>query len=147
MNDKKGEAHRWLQQACYDLKAAQWNTDGGFHDTACFLAQQAGEKALKSLMYYQGLRRSALMTHSLVEMVQRSVGNMVELGGLLEEARSLDLHYIPSRYPNGLPSGYPHHFYGQETAKKAIAAAGKIVDFVTEYYRGRGEDELIRTET
>jgi HEPN domain-containing protein len=147
MNDKKGEARRWFQQACHDLKAAQWNTDGGFHDTACFLAQQAGEKALKSLMYYQGLRRSATMTHSLVEMVQQSVGNMVELGGLLEEARSLDLHYIPSRYPNGLPSGYPHHFYGQETAKKAIAAAEKIVDFITGYYRDRGEDELIRTET
>jgi len=26
--------------------------------------------------------------------------------------RRLDLHYISSRYPNGLPAGYPHAFYG-----------------------------------
>ena len=51
---RKAEARRWLQQALYDLKAARWNIQGGFHDTACFLAQQAGEKALKSLLYYVG---------------------------------------------------------------------------------------------
>ena len=45
------EARRWFQQATYDLKAAQWNIEGEFYDTACFLAQQAGEKALKSLLY------------------------------------------------------------------------------------------------
>ena len=67
---RKLEARRWFQQALYDLKATRWNIDGGFHNTACFLAQQAGEKALKSLLYYLGARRPALLTHSLVEMVQ-----------------------------------------------------------------------------
>ena len=58
-----------VPQAFYDLQAARWNIQGGFYDTACFLAQQAGEKALKSLLYYEGARRTALLTHSLVEMV------------------------------------------------------------------------------
>lgn len=80
---RKTEARRWFQQAFYDLQAARWNVKGGFYDTACFLAQQGGEKALTRL---------------------------------LDHARELDLHYIPSRYPNGIPSGYPHQFYSKKVA-------------------------------
>jgi HEPN domain-containing protein len=47
ISKRTSEAKRWYRQAAYDLKAARWNIEGGFHDTACFLAQQAGEKALK----------------------------------------------------------------------------------------------------
>ena len=63
---RRGEARRWYQQARYDLKAARWNMEGEFFDTACFLSQQAAEKSLKSLLYYLGGRRNALMTHSIV---------------------------------------------------------------------------------
>jgi HEPN domain-containing protein len=56
---RKAEAERWFKQAGYDLKAARWNIEGEFHDTACFLAQQAAEKALKSLLYYLGAKRAA----------------------------------------------------------------------------------------
>ncbi|MEE8302551.1 MAG: HEPN domain-containing protein [Candidatus Tectomicrobia bacterium] len=66
---RQAEATRWCQQARHDLAAARWNIQGGFCDTACFLAQQAAEKALKSLLYCLGARRTALLTHSLVEMV------------------------------------------------------------------------------
>jgi HEPN domain-containing protein len=66
---RKTEARRWFQQALYDLKATRWNIEGKFYDTACFIAQQAGEKALKSILYFLGSRRKALMTHSTVEMV------------------------------------------------------------------------------
>jgi HEPN domain-containing protein len=64
------------------------------------------------------------------------------LVGLLEEARELDLHYIPSRYPNGLPSGYPHQFYGKETAEKAVRAADEILAAVTNHYRAKGEEDI-----
>src|SRR5439155_23029282 len=79
---RKAEATRWFQQAAYDLKAARWNVQGGFHDTACFLSQQAGEKAMESLLYYVGGRRVALLTHSLVEMIThagKQVGSLTEL--------------------------------------------------------------------
>lgn len=140
---RKAEATRWFRQARYDLKAARWNIQGGFHDTACFLAQQAGEKALKSLLYYLGARRAALFTHSLVEMIQEGGKKVDTLLGLLEDARELDLHYIPSRYPNGLPSGYPHKFYGKETAEKGVGAADKILAAVTDYYRTAGEADIL----
>src|SRR5574337_1035269 len=143
---RKAEARRWFQQAAYDLKAANWNSQGGFHATACFLAQQAGEKALKSLLYYLGARRAALLTHSLVEMIQDAGKRVTPLAELLDEARDLDLHYIPSRYPNGLPSGYPHQFYGKNTAERALRAAEKILAAVREHYRGQGEEEILAAE-
>jgi len=52
MSKRNSQARRWFQQASYDLKAARWNAGGGFYDTACFLGQQSGEKALKALMHY-----------------------------------------------------------------------------------------------
>lgn len=142
-SQRKSEARRWYQQAVYDLKAARWTVEGGFHDTACFLAQQAGEKALKSLLYYLGGRRSALLTHSLVELIREAGEQVAGLAEVLEEGRLLDLHYVPSRYPNGLPSGYPHRFYGKDTAAGAIQAADRIVGAVTAHYRRHGEDEIL----
>lgn len=141
---RKVEARRWFQQASYDLKAVQWNIEGGFYDTACFLAQQAGEKALKSLLYYLGARRVALLTHSLVEMVEEARKKEKRFEGLMDDGRELDLHYIPSRYPNGLPSGYPHQFYAKEMAVKALKAGETIFTTVKDYYQSLGEDAILR---
>jgi HEPN domain-containing protein len=141
---RKVEARRWFQQALYDLKATRWNIDGGFHNTACFLAQQAGEKALKSLLYYLGSRRTALLTHSLVEMVQEGGKRVAELSDLVDQARELDLHYIPSRYPNGLPSGYPHQFYGRKVAEQAMEAAEKIFSTIRDFYQAQGEKDILQ---
>lgn len=141
---RKIEAHRWFQQAFYDLKASRWNIQGEFYDTACFLAQQAGEKSLKSLLYYQGARRAALLTHSLVEMVQEAGKKANQVKDLLDQARELDFHYIPSRYPNGIPSGYPHQFYSKKVADQASAAAEKIFSTVQDYFLSAGEKEILQ---
>jgi HEPN domain-containing protein len=137
------EAQRWFQQATYDLKATRWNIQGGFYDTACFLAQQAGEKALKSILYFQGARRTALMTHSLVEMIREAGKKVSQMTELLDPARELDLHYIPSRYPNGIPSGYPHEFYGQNVAEQAMASAEKILSAVQSYFLAEGASDIL----
>ena len=132
------EAQRWFLQATHDLRAASWNLQGGFHDTACFLAQQGAEKALKSLHYFLGTSRRTLLTHSVVVLLRKAVPHLPALAERIESGRELDLHYIPSRYPNGLPSGYPHQFYGRETAEKAVAAGESIVTQVEEFYAARG---------
>ena len=139
---RKIEAKRWFQQAHYDLKATRWNIQGGFYDTACFLSQQAGEKALKSLLYFLGARRTALLTHSLVEMVREGGKKVSQLTDLWDQARELDLHYIPSRYPNGIPSGYPHEFYGMKVAEQALIAAEKIFSTVRDHFQAAGESEI-----
>jgi HEPN domain-containing protein len=144
MPGRKTEAERWIRQASYDLRAARWNIEGKFYDTACFLAQQAAEKAMKSLLYYLGARRAALLTHSLVEMVQEASGRVSGLAERLDDARDLDLHYIPSRYPNGLPgASYPHQFYAKQPADRAVAAAERIIGLVSDFYRARAEERLL----
>jgi HEPN domain-containing protein len=143
---RKSEAKRWFQQAFYDLQAARWNIQGRFYDTACFLAQQAGAKALKSLLYYEGARRTALLTHSLVEMIREGEKKVKALSRLLDQARELDLHYIPSRYPNGLPSGYPPQFYGKKVAQEAVIAAEKIFSSVRNFYQSQKEKEILQID-
>lgn len=143
---KVSEARRWFQQAHYDLQAARWNMQGGFHNTVCFLAQQSGEKALKSFLYYVGARRKAVLTHSLVEMLREAGRTLPQLQALEEEARGLDLHYIPSRYPNGLPSGYPHQFYSKGVAEQALSAADKILSSVRAYYETQGASKVVAAE-
>jgi HEPN domain-containing protein len=140
---RRAEATRWFQQALHDLRAVRWNIDGEFHSTACFLAQQAAEKALKSLLYYLGSRRTALMTHSLVEMLGVAGKAVPDLAPLLVMARELDLHYIPSRYPNGLPGGFPHQFYSQEVAERALASASDIISAVRAFYQAHAETDIV----
>ena len=82
--------------------------------------------------------------HSLLEMIQGAGKKANALTGLIDDARELDLHYVPSRYPNGLPSGYPHQFYAKSTAEKALRAADKIFTSVRDYYKVQGEDEFLR---
>jgi HEPN domain-containing protein len=143
---RKTEASRWFRQANYDLKASAWNIEGGFYDTACFLAQQGAEKSAKSLLYYQGFRKKALFTHSVVDLIESLSSKNPEFLALQESARELDLHYIPSRYPNGLPSGFPHRFYSLQTAENALAAAEKIFGVIREYYVERKESEILSPE-
>jgi HEPN domain-containing protein len=83
------------------------------------------------------------LTHSLVEMIETAKKQVNALAGLSDEARQLDLHYIPSRYPNGLPSGYPHRFYDKAMAEQGVAAAGRILEAVRAHYQAQGGEEVL----
>lgn len=93
---------------------------------------------MKSLLYVLGARRKTLLTHSVFEMAQEAARKVESLGTLLEQARELDLHYIPARYPNGLPSGYPHAVYSREQAKRAYRAAEPLIGAVRMHYETIG---------
>jgi len=121
------EAERWYRQAGFDLKAARWNIEGGFHAHACFLAQQAGEKALEAALYFLGSRRHARLTHALVEMTTVLANDDPTLTDRLDDARALDLHYVPARYPNGLPGGTPAQHYSAAQANLAIVEAELVI--------------------
>jgi len=123
-----GEARRWLDQAQADAKTARdCLQDANFYATA-FFAQQAAEKALKGFLYAQGYR--ALITHSVVELLEEAARLKEELKGLANYAKELDRHYIGSRYPNVYPSGAPYQFYTEEMAAKCLSYAGSILDEV-----------------
>ena len=88
------------------------------------------------------------MLYALGEVpVGRSVRELLErfasLSGqdasfLMNSARELDRHYVPSRYPNALPSGTPHEAYDEPTARRAIACAEEVLAFARQFLRGLG---------
>lgn len=121
------EAGRWLDQAERDLAAAESNQRAGFHEWACFLAQQAAEKALKSFLYLGGER--AVIGHSINDLLLRCTAQ--EPGFARHRAaKRLDEVYISSRYPNGLTSGTPGQFYEEKDAEECRVLAREIVAFV-----------------
>jgi len=65
MKDSHGEAVRWLRQAENDLDFARLALKKSFFHQACFISQQAAEKALKSIPYALGER--VVLGHSLVD--------------------------------------------------------------------------------
>lgn len=119
------EARRWQQAADEDLRFARFAADSGFFAQACFFAQQAAEKAVKAVHYARGAR--AVLGHSVRSLIERLGRNAPELEALLDEARELDLYYVPTRYPNGLEAGTPAEAFSETQAARAIEGATAIV--------------------
>ena len=125
------EARRWFSEALWDLDTAKILHREKRFNAAAFYAHQAGEKAVKALLYYAN---EAPWGHSVRELLERYFEKM---GGepdseLMNCARELDRHYIPSRYPNAHPSGTPHEAYDEEISLRALKAAEKVIDFFRE---------------
>jgi HEPN domain-containing protein len=117
----------WLRQAEADLRHARNALDDRDFEWSCFAAQQAAEKALKALFQRFGMDAwghtlTALMGNLPPDSAQPSET-------LVNYARMLDKHYIPTRYPNGFASGAPTDFYTEEEARNALRYAEAILEF------------------
>ncbi len=121
----EAQSRRWLDAAVDDLRHARHAEEGGFHAHACFSAQQAAEKAVKAVHYARGAR--AVLGHSVRSLIERLDPRVPSLDELLDDARELDLNYIPTRYPNGLEAWTPAKGYGARQASAAIAGASAIL--------------------
>ena len=55
MKPGREAALRWLRQAEHDLTIARNHQKQGDHSDACFMAEQASQKALKAFLFAQGL--------------------------------------------------------------------------------------------
>lgn len=116
----------WIKQAERDLENAKYEMKGGFYEWACFLSQQAAEKALKAV--YQKLGGEAF-GHSVAGLIS-NLPQAYKAGEKLKyKAMELDKAYIPTRYPNAIPEGAPYEIYTKEEAKRLISHAEEIVKF------------------
>lgn len=117
----------WFRQAEADLIHARHAAGGGHHEWACFAAQQAAEKAVKAVHEERG---HEAWGHSVTELLEAlcEIGEAVP-EPLFDRTRALDKLYIPTRYPNGLPSGAPADYYTRAEAERAIADAEELVGF------------------
>jgi HEPN domain-containing protein len=132
--DPREEGRRWLDQALADLDDATALTGLARFNVACFLCQQAAEKAVKAFLVLQG--EEDVRGHSVADLCDRASGFDPRFGPLGDEGASLDLLYIPTRYPNGLPGGMPSRAFHEDDAQRAIERARTIIEVVREVFGG-----------
>lgn len=116
----------WLRQAESDLRHA-WNAQAdGDYDWAAFASHQAAEKAIKAV--FQKLHLDA-WGHTLSLLLTSLPQDRRPEQSLIDCAKELDKHYIPTRYPNGFERGAPVDFYTAKEAGQAIANAEVLLEF------------------
>jgi HEPN domain-containing protein len=126
MKTSEKEATRWMQQSEDDFKFAQWVlSEKVFFDKGCFIAQQAGEKALKACLYALG--RRSVIGHSLFELSNELSQKDSRFSPLMDAAKQLDRFYIPTRYPNGIPGGSPFQVFDRQDLKAAVEALEQVM--------------------
>lgn len=129
MNAAHLEAKRWFRQAQADLAVVQTLRSAGHYAATCFHSQQAAEKALKSLLYSQGHR--VVLGYSVRDLTKQAEVYDPVFASFTGEASLLDQFYIPTRYPNGLPSpNVPDESYTASQAETAQTAAEHIASAV-----------------
>ncbi|PKO21487.1 MAG: DNA-binding protein [Chloroflexi bacterium HGW-Chloroflexi-1] len=128
MRDPLAEAERWFRQAEFDLKVGRHAATGDFYFAACFHAQQAAEKALKACRYAQG--EQIVIGHSVYRLAQECRSADARFVALARDCGRLDMFYIPTRYPNGLPDSIPAEVYTTAEAELAVDLAQRVLDLV-----------------
>ncbi|NPV60490.1 MAG: HEPN domain-containing protein [Actinobacteria bacterium] len=126
--DANREYQRWIRQAERDLDDARYNAQGERYSLACFLSQQAAEKALKAYLYWLG--NELVWGHSVAELVDDAAATDTGFAALKERSSYLDRFCIPTRYPNGLPGGIPSESFHKGDAEEAMRAASEIIEAV-----------------
>ena len=86
----------WIRQARRDLEQARTSSSAGYYEWACFAAQQAAEKAVKAVFQEHHLEAWGHVVHQLLDKWPAEETPSAEL---IDAARRLDRHYIPTRYP------------------------------------------------
>lgn len=137
MKNPAAEAHRWWDQAQDDLAFVRWvHEEGRFFDKACFVAQQAAEKALKACLYASGER--FVPGHSTYELWQSLSEKAAAIKDLAEHCRRLDRFYIPTRYPNGLPGGIPASFFSRSDLDQALQDVAAVIAAAGTWLKSKG---------
>lgn len=137
MFDPAAEARRWWTQALDDrVFVHHLARERCFFDKGCFIAQQAGEKALKACLYAEGRRE--VLGHALVEFVRDLSQRESAFAAITNHTARLDRYYILARYPNGLPGGTPFETYTAQDLSAAVEDMDAIFAVVERFLGARG---------
>lgn len=115
-----------MRQGEADLRHAHNSRDVGDYNWSAFASHQAAEKALKALFQK---RNMDAWGHTLSVLLASLPEDLKVPEALIDRAKELDKHYIPTRYPNGFERGAPVDFYTRSEAERAIAHAETILEF------------------
>ena len=115
------EAHRWLRQAQDDLFGARamLDRDDVAPRLACFLAQQAAEKAIKARL--TALGRAFPRVHDLIAL-RSLLPDGAGVGAEAADLAKLTVWAVEARYPGDLPEA------SRADAIAAVTAATVVVE-------------------
>jgi HEPN domain-containing protein len=116
----------WLRQAEADLRHARNALADRDFDWSAFAAHQAAEKSIKAV--FQKLHLDA-WGHTLSLLLAALPHESRPAEELIDRAKRLDKHYLPTRYPNGFERGAPTDLYTAAEAELAIADAEAILGY------------------
>ena len=133
MPDYLAEGARWMRQARQDLDDAAFASEGGRFNLACFLGQQAAEKAVKAYLYHRKVED--IWGHSLVDLCEDAKLFDMMFDTIKSEARQLDKYYEITRYPSYLPGGIPSEAFDSVDAERSLHLSKLVVNFVEERIR------------
>ncbi len=119
-------AQDWLAQAERNLAMAVDSRAAGWHEWACFAAHQAAEMAVNALHQSHGQGAWGHVIRRLLEALPEPIEVPAHL---LDAARALDLHYLPTRCPNSHDAGAPGEHYGAKQSDEAIRDARQTFEF------------------
>ncbi len=119
---------RWRRQAERDVEAADHAASGGFHALACFLSQQAAEKAVAGYLFARGADH--VWGHALADLCEDAMQLDTSFDVIKSVAMLLDKYYHATRYPTGLPGGVPHDAYDELDSQRAREIARDVLQFV-----------------
>ncbi|KKP67111.1 MAG: HEPN domain protein [Candidatus Roizmanbacteria bacterium GW2011_GWA2_35_19] len=114
----------WIDKAKDDLNWTKHNIESEVYYGACFSAQQAAEKALKSFLIFHQKRLRKI--HDLRALIEDCILIDQEFNQIKESAIKLISYYSESRYPD-------FDIFSKFTeiqAKEAFESAEKIVVFI-----------------
>lgn len=133
MKENYDEYKQWLNYAEDDYKAANELLKAKLYNVVCFHSQQSIEKYLKAYLIYNGINPPKV--HHLITLIKIISKFSDAFDEFIDDVKTVDMYYIPSRYPDApigsLPDGMPN----ESDAKKALEIADNIRKRIREIIR------------
>ena len=128
MKHSRQTALRWIREAENTLRQAEQNLQqGNANNLVCFLAEQAAQKALKAVRYWDGARFISI--HSVSELIREVSQERPEFLPLRPQAAILDQYYLTTRYPDAVAEpAIPSEIFTKEQGEGALRTARTIFE-------------------
>jgi len=126
------EALDWFEEAKVDLERAERAKRNEDHSLACYMSQQAIEKAFKAC-YIGLLRKRPPHTHDLT-MLYEELKQIIPLPDEVREALpEVSQYYVTARYPNA-GVRRPSRSFSKMQSTRAIEVARNVIRKVEEAF-------------
>ncbi|MBD3195985.1 MAG: HEPN domain-containing protein [Candidatus Lokiarchaeota archaeon] len=131
-------SYKWLEEAENDFEMGEILLKSKKFNGAVFHYQQAAEKSLKAILYYNDKQPWG---HSILSLIN----DLIEEGShsyekFITYAREIDRHYTTTRYPDALPNISPKDAYDSIIATRIRKEVEEIINFVKNDIIGKSEN-------